>query len=103
MTSHDLAAGKALRAYVAVFAALMGLTILTTWAAFQHAGIWNTPIALAIAVTKALLVALVFMHLKDSPRLTRIVVGASICWLAILILITVSDYLTRPWLPIYGR
>jgi cytochrome c oxidase subunit 4 len=81
----------------------MLLTALTVWAAFQHLGIWNTPVALAIAVAKALLVALIFMHLRYSPRLTGIVVTASVLWLAILIVITASDYLTRSWLPIYGR
>ena len=90
-------------AYFVVFAALMGLTALTVFAAFQHLGVWNTPVALAIAVSKALLVALVFMHLSHSPKLTRLVVTASVLWLAFLIVITASDYLTRPWLPIYGR
>ena len=99
-------AGKghgSLGAYFAVFAALMALTGLTVWAAFQHLGIWNTPLALAIATTKAVLVALIFMHLRSSPKLTAIVVGTSVAFLAILILITASDYLTRAWLPIYGR
>ncbi len=91
-----------LRPYFAVFAALMALTALTVWAAFQPLGVWNTPVALAIAVAKALLVALVFMHLRSSPRLTLLVAAASLLWLAFLILITVSDYLTRSWLPIYG-
>ena len=91
-----------LPAYFGVFAILMALTAATVWAAFQHLGVWNTPVALAIAVTKALLVALIFMHLRSSPKLTAIVVSASLVWLAILILITLSDYLTRPWLPIYG-
>jgi cytochrome c oxidase subunit IV len=81
----------------------MLLTALTAWAAYQHLGVWNTPVALTIAVTKALLVALVFMHLKESPKLTRLVVAASVLWLAFLIVITVSDYATRGWLPIYGR
>jgi cytochrome c oxidase subunit 4 len=94
--------GSGLKAYFGVFAALMVLTALTVWAAYLHLGVWNTPVALAVAVTKALLVALVFMHLKSSPRLTVLVVAASVLWLAILILITVSDYATRPWLPIYG-
>ncbi len=92
-----------LGAYFGVFATLMVLTALTVWAAFQHLGIWNTPLALSIAVTKALLVALIFMHLRYSPRLTAIAVAAAVAWLAILILITVSDYLTRAWLPIYAR
>ena len=95
--------GATPKAYFAVFAALMALTGLTVWASFLHLGVWNTPVALAIAVTKALLVALVFMHLRHSPRLTRFVIGASILWLALLIVITASDFLTRAWLPIYGR
>ena len=81
----------------------MALTALTVWAAFQHLGVWNTPVALAIAVTKALLVALVFMHLRHSPRLTIFVVSASLLWLAVMIVITVSDYASRAWLPIYAR
>ena len=92
-----------LRSYCGVFGALMVLTALTVWAAFQHLGVWNTPVALAIAVTKALLVALIFMHLKGSPKLTIFVVVSSLLWLAFLIVITVSDYVTRAWLPIYAR
>ena len=42
----------------------MVLTALTVWAAYQHLGVWNTPVALAIAVAKALMVALIFMHLR---------------------------------------
>jgi cytochrome c oxidase subunit IV len=98
----DKAHGSGLGAYFAVFAALMVLTALTVWAAYERLGIWNTPVALAIAVAKALLVALVFMHLRSSPRLTVLVVAASLLWLAFLIVITVSDYVTRSWLPIYG-
>jgi cytochrome c oxidase subunit IV len=92
-----------LGAYFVVFVALMVFTGLTVWAAYQHLGIWNTPVALGIATAKAVMVALIFMHLKSSPKLTALVVGSSILFLAILILITASDYLTRAWLPIYGR
>ena len=92
-----------LGSYFGVFAALIGLTALTVFAAFQHLGIWNTPVALGIAFFKALLVALIFMHLRYSPRLTTLVVVSSLAWLLILIAITVSDYLTRPWLPVYPR
>ena len=95
--------GSGIGAYLAVFAALMLLTALTVWAAFQHLGIWNTPLALTIAVTKALLVAWIFMHLRFSPRLTLFVVSASIIFLGFLILITASDYFTRAWVPIYSR
>ena len=90
-----------LKTYFAVFAALMVFTALTVWAAFQHLGAWNTPVALAIAVTKATLVILFFMHVRYSPKLTAIVISASLMWLAILFVITLSDYLSRSWLPIY--
>ena len=101
--SHGTSPTATLKTYLAVVATLMALTELTAWAAYQHLGVWNTPVALAIAVTKALLVALVFMHLRGSPRLTLFVVAASVLWLAMLVLITTSDYVTRAWLPIYGK
>jgi len=97
-TAHSSGIG----AYLGVFTALMVLTGLTVWAAFQHLGVWNTPVALTIAVGKALAVAWIFMHLRYSPKLTLFVVSASVLWLAFLILITVSDYATRSWLPIYA-
>ena len=106
--SHELSKGTNThaaatpKAYFAVFATLMALTGLTVWASFLHLGVWNTPVALAIAVTKGLLVALIFMHLRHSPRLTIFVVLSSVLWLAFLILITTSDYVSRAWLPIYG-
>ena len=100
--SHGSSGAATPKAYFAVFAALMLLTGLTVWASFLHLGVWNTPVALAIAVTKGLLVALIFMHLRHSPRLTFFVAVSAVLWLAFLILITTSDYLTRPWLPIYG-
>jgi cytochrome c oxidase subunit 4 len=92
-----------LGAYFVVFTMLMVFTGLTVWAAYQHLGIWNTPVALGIATAKAVMVALIFMHLRSSPKLTVIVVSTSVVFLAFLILITLSDYLSRPWLPIYGK
>ena len=58
---------------------------------------WNTVVALAIAVFKAAIVVLFFMHVKYSTRLTWAVVVGSIFWLGILLSLTLSDYLTRPW------
>jgi cytochrome c oxidase subunit IV len=85
--------------YVAVFGALIALTLLTTAAAFVDMGRMNTVVALAIAVTKMLLVILFFMHVKYSPGLTRIVVVAGFFWLAILVSLSLADELTRSWSP----
>jgi len=88
------------KVYFAVFAALLVLTTITTAVAFIDLGPWNTVAALGIAFVKATLVALYFMHVKYSPRLTQIVVAGGIFWLAILIVLTLSDFMTRGWLPV---
>lgn len=87
------------RLYVLIFLTLCVLTLLTTGVAFIDLGPFNTVAALAIAVTKAVLVILFFMHLRYSPDLTRIVVVAGFFWLAILITLTLSDFRTRSWTP----
>ena len=86
--------------YILVFAALIGLTGLTTGVAFINLGKWNAVAALAIAVCKASLVVLFFMHLRWSSNLLRIVVASSLLWLAILIGLTISDVFTRDWTPV---
>ena len=86
-----------LRTYYLVFGALLALTLLTTSVAFADLGAWNSIIALTIAVAKALLVATYFMHLRHSQRLTLLVAGAGIIWLALLMVFAFADYLTRVW------
>jgi len=61
-------------------------------------GPFNSVVALAIATTKALLVALFFMHLKNaSERLLKLVVASTIFFLLILLFLTLTDYMSRPW------
>jgi cytochrome c oxidase subunit 4 len=92
-----------LKTYFAIFFTLMFLTALTVWAAFLHLGFWNTPVALGIAIAKATLVVLYFMHVRYAPQRTAIMIGTSLFFLLILFVITISDYLSRGWLPIYTR
>jgi cytochrome c oxidase subunit 4 len=54
--------------YYAIFGALMALTALTVYVAFQHLGWLNFPVAISIAFVKASLVVLFFMHLKYEQR-----------------------------------
>jgi cytochrome c oxidase subunit 4 len=84
--------------YFLVFGALMVLTAVTVAVAFVDLGRFNVVVALAVAVLKAALVVLFFMHVKYSSRLIQLVVIASLVWLVILFGITLSDYLTRGWL-----
>jgi cytochrome c oxidase subunit 4 len=85
------------RIYFGVFAALIALTLLTTAIAFFDLGLFNPVVALTIAIIKATLVVLFFMHARYSPHLIWIVGGAALFWLGILFVLTLSDYLTRAW------
>jgi cytochrome c oxidase subunit 4 len=89
------------RVYYTIFGLLMICTYLTVQVAFFDLGALNTVAALTIAVFKATIVVLFFMHVKYSSRLTWAVVLGSVFWLGILIALTLSDYLTRRWLT-YG-
>jgi cytochrome c oxidase subunit IV len=85
------------RTYYIIFAVLLLCTYLTWQVAYFDLGALNTVAALTIAVFKATLVVLFFMHVKYSPRLTWIVVLGSVFWLGILLSLTLTDYVTRPW------
>ena len=85
------------RLYYGIYGILMTCTVATVLVAFVDLGPLNIVAALAIAVLKATLVVLFFMHVKYSTRLTWAVVLGSIFWLAILLALTMSDYLTRGW------
>ena len=87
------------RYYVGVFFALLALTALTTYVAYVNLGPFNTVFALLIAVTKMFLVMLIFMHLKYSSGMVRIIIGAGFLWLAILIALVMADVRTRGWTP----
>ncbi len=87
------------KAYFLVFAGLIFLTLTTTVVATINLGPLNIVVALLIAMTKAALVILFFMHLRWSGRLTYIVAAAALFWLTILIVLTLADYRTRQWTP----
>jgi len=91
------------KVYLGVFLTLLVMTATTTAVSFVDLGPWSTVVALAIAMFKATLVVLFFMHMKYSPRLTRLVLGGGLFWLAILLIGTFSDYVSRAWLPISTR
>jgi cytochrome c oxidase subunit 4 len=83
--------------YIAIFLALLVCTGLTVGAAFLELGIFNPIVALAIAVVKAVLVVLFFMHVKYSTKLTKLTVCAGIFTFITLISMTLADYISRAW------
>jgi cytochrome c oxidase subunit 4 len=89
--------------YVVVFGILLVMTATTTAVSAIDLGPWNAVVALGIAVFKATLVVLFFMHVKYGSRLTAVVIAGGIFWLLILLALTFSDFATRGWLPVSGR
>jgi len=89
------------RVYVMIFLALLVGTGLTAYVAyFNFPGPLNAVVALTIAVVKATLVILYFMHVRYSPRLIGLIIAAALFWMALLFALTISDYSTRSWLPV---
>ena len=98
MSEHHIVSPKI---YFAIFGALMVGTFLTVAAAKidlnQYFSGLNIIVALVIASCKASLVVLFFMHGKYSSKRTQLVIICSVFWLAIMLFMTMSDYLSRPW------
>jgi cytochrome c oxidase subunit 4 len=99
MTEHI----DSIRTYTLVLLALLVLTAASTLVAFVDLGGFSVVVALAIAVCKMLLVALFFMHVRHSTKLTKLVVLGGLLWLVILLMLTLSDFTTRGWLGVPGR
>ena len=88
------------RIYFVIFTALMVLTAATVAVAQFDLGRWNAIVAMTIAVLKGTLVILYFMHVRYSSKLTWVFAGAGFFWLAIMVALMLSDYMTRGWLPL---
>ena len=86
--------------YVVVCAVLVALTLLTVSVSFFHvSSVWHLLIGLLIAVCKASLVVMFFMHVLVSPKLTTLVVIVSLFWLGLLLALTFTDYFSRGMVP----
>jgi cytochrome c oxidase subunit 4 len=94
MGSHHVVSWKV---YVTVFLALCALTVITVEVAGHDFGPFNLIVALGVAITKASLVVLYFMHARYSPKLTGVVIASSVAFFLILLFLTLTDYLSRPW------
>jgi len=89
--------------YVKILVALLICTALTTWVATIDLGPMSTVVALGIATVKMLLVALFFMHVRHSNKLTKLIVVGGLLWLGILLVLTMSDFATRGYIGVAGK
>jgi cytochrome c oxidase subunit 4 len=83
--------------YVVIFLALLLGTAATVAVSYIDLGVWNPVLALAIASTKMILVVLFFMHVKYSPKLTKLTVASGAFIFLVLISMTLTDYMSRAW------
>ncbi|MFL6622125.1 MAG: cytochrome C oxidase subunit IV family protein [Sulfurifustis sp.] len=84
-----------IKTYLVVWLSLLVLLALTLTSAYVRLGTGNVVVNVAIAVIKAALVAIFFMHLKSGSVISRLVAVAGFLWLLVLIGLTLTDYLTR--------
>jgi len=87
--------GPSVRTYGWILGALLVLLVLTAVAPLLPLGPFALVMAMMIAVTKAWLVAGVFMHLRYEGGVVRLFAGAGLFWLAILVALTLADFMTR--------
>lgn len=83
--------------YCLVFATLLVGTAITVGAAYIDMGVFNPVVALGIAVFKACVVILFFMHAKYQSRLIKMTIGSGFFIFFVLIAMTLSDYVSRAW------
>jgi cytochrome c oxidase subunit 4 len=88
-------------AHVTALAALALLLIASVVVSRIHLGLWNTFAGPAIATVKASIVLLFFMTLRKSGPSVHFAACFGFAWLAIMIVLTLSDFLTR--LPVIVR
>lgn len=88
------------KVYVRTCIALLALLALTWMIAYVNLGPFNLIVALAVAIAKAIVIALFFMHIKGSSRILHLAAVAGVIWLLIMISLTFSDYSTRGWVPL---
>jgi cytochrome c oxidase subunit 4 len=81
--------------YVSAWLALLLLTAASFGADHLALGAWATPVALAIAVLKAGVVLLVFMHLLQEPFSVRFLAGLNLLWVLLICLGIAADVLAR--------
>jgi cytochrome c oxidase subunit 4 len=94
---HPHVHGPTLKTFISVWVALLVFTGLTVFVASFDLGALSAPIALIIATIKATIVVLFFMEIKYQTKMTKTVLLSAFFFLALLLCLTMSDYISRAW------
>ena len=92
-------ASVSIKAYTLTWLSLLALTLITSVIGFVDLGVFTMIIAVAIAALKAIIIAAIFMHALLEAKLVKVVIAGGIVWFLILVTLTMSDYVTRGWMP----
>ena len=90
-------------AYLLAFVALLSLLLANVLIAYIHMGWVNMFIGVAVAAMQAGVIALVLMHGLFEKALIKLVMVGALLRFMILVTLTMTDYITRNWLPIAGK
>jgi cytochrome c oxidase subunit IV len=82
-------------AYWLVWIALLVLTGITWWTGQMHLAGFALILALIIAITKATLVVLFFMHLWEQKGVNRLTLATSVLFVVVMLLGVFGDVTTR--------
>jgi cytochrome c oxidase subunit 4 len=91
------------KSYVLAFCALLGLLGLNLGQAFIPLGWGNMFLSVTIAAIQAGVIALVLMHGLFDKVLIRLIMAGALVWFLILVTLTMTDYITRGWVPVAGK
>ncbi|MGB6603782.1 MAG: hypothetical protein WA747_04015 [Steroidobacteraceae bacterium] len=90
---------KPLSHYLWTLLALVGLLLASAGSARLALGPFNLVVNLAISAAETLLLMGVFMHETGIRSLTRLTSALGFIWLAMLLALSLLDFLTRPPVP----
>jgi cytochrome c oxidase subunit 4 len=76
---------------ISTFLALIALTVLTCVMAQFPLGSWDMPVTLGIATVKALLVAVIFMHLQHDKLFNSLLLVSAAVFMVLFLSMVVLD------------
>lgn len=89
--------------YLSAWLGLLALTLLTTLLGYVRMGPFSMVVGIAIATVQAVIIAGVFMHAFYEAALVRVMTAGAVIWFLIMTTLTLTDYVTRGWLPFPGK
>jgi len=91
------------RTYLVTYIALLALTLANVLLAYLNLGPFSMAISILLAAIQASLIAGFFMQALYESALVRVVTAGGVIWFLIMATLTLTDYITRGWLPFPGK